>query len=307
MPLSGVLAIVNPVAARGAALSIWRQVEAPLARLFPALATRTTQARGDAERWAGEWARAHPDGMVIAVGGDGTMHEVVNGLLAAAATTRLGVIPAGTGNDFARNTGVPTVVPAALERIARGTPVPIDAGRIRFETSAGTPGLRVFVNAASLGVSARANRIAGRIRRVVPGRICYPISGVLGLIGERAGHYTIRSEDRTVFSGRALNVTLANGACFGGGMRISPGSSTSDGILEQVVIGDIGRIAALMALSRLYAGTHVRMRGISVVPVSADVQITRSDGPMLVETDGEDFETAGPVFIEPIRGAIRLL
>ncbi len=307
MRLPGVLAIVNPVAARGAALSIWRRVETPLARLFPGLVTRSTQARGDAEHWAGEWARAHPDGTVIAVGGDGTMHEVVNGLLGAGATVRLGVIPAGTGNDFARNTGVPTSVAAALERLGHGTPVPVDAGRIRFVGAGGIPRLRMFVNSASLGVSARANRIAGRIRRVVPGRICYPISGVLGLIGEPAGHYTIRSGERTLFSGRALNVTLANGACFGGGMRISPASSTSDGVLDQVVIGDIGRITALTALSRLYAGTHVRMRGISVVPVSAEIQITRADGPMLVETDGEEFETAGPLSIEPMRGAIRLL
>lgn len=307
MPPPGVLAIVNPVAARGAALSTWRQVETPLTQLFPGLAIRTTQARGDAERWAGEWARAHPDGTVVAVGGDGTMHEVVNGLLGAAATTSIGMIPAGTGNDFARNTGVPTAAHAALERLGRNIPVSVDAGRIRFETATGIPGLRWFVNSASLGVSARANRIAGRIRRLVPGRICYPISGVLGLIGERAGQYTIRSSDRTTFSGRALNVTLANGASFGGGMRISPASSTSDGILDQVVIGDIGRIPALLALTRLYAGTHVRMRGISVAPVSTEVEITRADGPMLVETDGEDFETAGPVFIEPVRGAIRLL
>ena len=307
MPLPGVLAIVNPVAARGAARSIWRRVETQLARLFPGLTAQSTQARGDAERWAGEWARAHPKGTVIAVGGDGTMHEVVNGLLGAGATARLGVIPAGTGNDFARNTGVPIEAAAALVRLGRGTAVPVDAGRIRFVGAAGIPGVRMFVNSASLGVSARANRIAGRIRQVVPGRICYPISGVLGLMGERAGHYTIRLEDRTLFSGRALNITLANGACFGGGMRISPESSVSDGVLDQVLIGDIGRIAALMALARLYAGTHVRMRGISVAPVSEAVQITRADGPMLVETDGEDFETAGPLSIEPMRGAIRLL
>jgi diacylglycerol kinase (ATP) len=293
------------VAARGA--EIRRRVETPLANLFPGLTIRSSQARGDAERWAGEWARAHPDGTVIAVGGDGTVHEVVNGLLGAGETARLGVIPAGTGNDFARNTGVPTAAAAALERLARDRPVPVDAGRIRYVGGGGIPGTRVFVNSASLGVSARANRIAGRIRRVVPGRICYPISGVLGLFGERPGHYTIRSGDRTLFSGRALNVTLANGASFGGGMRISPGSSASDGVLDQVVIEDIGRMAALMALARLYAGTHVRMRGISVTPISEEVQITRADGPMLVETDGEDFETAGALSIEPMRGVIHLL
>lgn len=302
-----VLAIVNPVSARGAALSIWRRVEAPLAKIFPELTSHLTKARGDAERSAGEWARTHPEGTVIAVGGDGTVHEIVNGLLRESATARLGVIPAGTGNDFARNTGVPTNTRAALERLARGAPIPMDAGRIEFERADGLPGMRVFVNSASLGISPRANQIAAKMPRALPGWIRYPLGGVLALLTRRSGHYTIRSGDRTLFSGRALNLTLANGACFGGGMRISPASSMSDGVLEQVLIGDIGRIAALLALSRLYAGTHVGMRGISVSPFSERMQISRADGLMLVETDGEDFEAVGVLAIEPMRGAIRLL
>lgn len=307
MRLPGVLAIVNPVAARGAALSVWRRAEPPLLRLFPGLTSQTTQARGDAERWAVEWARTHPEGTVIAVGGDGTIHEVVNGLLREAAPARLGVIPAGTGNDFARNAGVPVDIPASIARLGRGRPVPVDAGRIGFERANGVPGLRVFVNSASIGVSPRANRIAARLRRVLPGRISYPLGGVLALFAERPGHYTISSGDRTLFSGSARNITLANGACFGGGMRISPASTTTDGVLDQVVIGDIGRMAALRALSRLYTGAHVRMRGITVTPVSERVQISRTDGPMLVETDGEDFTAVAAIWIEPLPGAIHLL
>lgn len=306
MPLR-VLAIVNPVAARGAALSTWRQVESSLARIFPELIIHTTKARGDAERCAGEWARAYPEGTVIAVGGDGTIHEVVNGLLGESTTARLGVIPAGTGNDFARNTGVPTDPRTAVERLARGAPIPVDAGRIGFTRADGRPGMRVFANSASLGISPRANQIAGKMRRALPSWLCYPLGGVLALLTRPAGHYTIRSGDRTLFSGPALNLTLANGACFGGGMRISPASSMVDGVLDQVLIGDIGRIAALLALSRLYAGTHVRMRGISVSPFSERRQISRADGSMLVETDGEDFEAAGVLSIEPMPGAIRLL
>jgi diacylglycerol kinase (ATP) len=302
-----VLVIVNPVAGRGAALETWRRVETPLAGLFPEHAVRITTARGDAERWAAEWGQQRTGGTVIAVGGDGTVHDVVNGLLHRGVPARLGVIPSGTGNDFARNTGVPTPVAAALERLQQGRPIPVDAGRIRFEGPNGSPGTRVFVNSVSLGVSPRANRIAGSIRRVLPGRICYAVGGVLALLAERAGRYTIASGDRTLFSGRALNITLANGASFGGGMRISPASSPSDGVLDQVVIGNIGRVSALVALSRLYTGTHVGMRGIAVGPIPAEVQIARADGPMLVETDGEDVEAVGVVSIAVLPGAIHLL
>ena len=159
----------------------------------------------------------------------------------------------------------------------------------------------------SVGVSPRANHIAGTIRRLLPGRMCYALGGLLALMVERAGRYTVSSADGVHHDGRALNITLANGASFGGGMLISPASSVSDGALDQVLIGDIGRISALIALSRLYAGTHVGMRGISVTPVRDAVHIRRTDGNLLIEADGEEFEGSSELSVEILPGAVQLL
>jgi diacylglycerol kinase (ATP) len=302
-----VLVIVNPAAARGAGARLWPRLEPALRARFPGLTVRATEAPGDAERWAGEWADLHPDDPVIAVGGDGTVHEVVNGLLRERPTCRLGVISAGTGNDFARNTGIPADPHAAAQRMARGTAARIDAGRVEFSGDGGTWRARTFVNSASVGVSPRANHIAGSVGRMLPGRIRYALGGILALLAERAGSYTVTSAGRILHQGRALNLTFANGPSFGGGMRISPGSVMTDGVIEQVVIGDLGRVRALLALSRLYAGTHIGMRGIGVSPLRETVQVTREDGGMLLETDGEEWAAGRELTVRVLPGAIALL
>jgi diacylglycerol kinase (ATP) len=99
----------------------------------------------------------------------------------------------------------------------------------------------------------------------------------------------------------------ANGASFGGGMRISPESRLDDGVLDQVVIGPIGALRALLALSRLYQGSHVKMRGVTVTPVRGTMKLTRAIGPMVVEADGHDFDATGELVIDVVPGGVSLL
>src|ERR1043166_9603227 len=102
-------------------------------------------------------------------------------------------------------------------------------------------------------------------------------------------------------------LTIANCACFGGGLRISSASSPDDGVLEQVVIGRLGLVRALLALGRLSAGTHVGMRGVSVTPVREALLIENGVGRMLVEADGQEFMAAGALTVEILPGALELL
>jgi diacylglycerol kinase (ATP) len=141
----------------------------------------------------------------------------------------------------------------------------------------------------------------------MPGRLPYSLGGVGALAAAGTAHYSMYSGSQTIYQGQALNITIANGARFGGGMRISPGSLADDGILDQVVIGDIGKWRALVALSRLYAGTHIGMPGISVTPATGPIRIVRTDGNLLIEADGEEFAAGPELEIEVLPGALLLV
>ncbi|HEV8355539.1 MAG TPA: diacylglycerol kinase family protein [Gemmatimonadales bacterium] len=319
------LAIVNPVAGEGRGAAVWRLVEPAVRALFPELAVETTVALGHAEALGTAWARFNPGGVLLVLGGDGTVHEVVNGLAREGAGVTLGVLPAGTGNDFARNTGIPLEPVAAVVRLAfalrrapgggparheEGTGAPVrrvDLGRVQFMEWGGESRTRVFLNSVSVGVGPRANRLAGRMRRFVPGRLRYAAGGVAALFSGSPERYRVTAGEQVRFAGEALNLTIANCACFGGGLRISPASSPDDGVLEQVVIGRLGLIRALLALGRLYAGTHVGMRGVSVTPVREALRIENGGGRMLVEADGQEFIAAGALTVEILPGALDLL
>lgn len=224
------------------------------------------------------------------------MHEVVNGLLGGLERGVVGIVPLGTGNDFAGTTS------AALARLG-GPPRRFDAGRIRFADGS----TRVFLNSASVGVVPHANRLAGRLKKVIPGKAPYSLGGAGALLGASSGDYLVRSGEKTLHEGAALNITLANGARFGGGLRISPASRADDGALDAVIIGNIGKVKALIALSRLSTGGHIGMEGISAVTAEGAVRIERRDGEMLVECDGEEYQAGRAITIEPLPGAIELV
>jgi diacylglycerol kinase (ATP) len=318
------LVIVNPVAGHRRGAAVWRHAEPALRAAAPDLELQTTTMPGHAEALAAEWEQAHPHGLLLVVGGDGTVHEVVNGLLRdGSTTTLLGLVPAGTGDDFARCTGTPLDPKAAVERLsgflqcstrattreetATATTFRVDLGRLRFREPGGTARSRVFLNSVSLGLAPRGNRLARAMGRVVPGRLRYPMGGMAALLAGTPERYRVTEQGVVRFEGEALNLTIANGPTFGGGLRISPASSLTDGVLEQVIIGRLSLVRALTALARLYGGTHVAMRGVSVDPVRGALTIENEAAVLLVEADGQELEAAGGLTVEPMPGALTLL
>lgn len=240
------------------------------------------------------------------MGGDGTVHEIVNGiLLPTGPAPALAILPAGTGNDFARNCGLPLYPAPALERAGSGAERRVDAGLARFTDPASGTRERAFVNSMSMGVSARANRLAHRIRKVLPGRFCYVLGGAAALLSVPVRRWRVSAGEELLLDGAALNLTVANGASFGGGLRISPGSRVDDGTLELVTIGDLGLPRAARAFGRLLAGTHLGLPGVSRRPVTT-VRI-EGDGPVELEADGHVFNAAEGVEVSVLPGALRLL
>lgn len=221
----------------------------------------------------------------MVVGGDGSIHETVNGLLDAGYAGTLAIVPAGTGNDVARNLQIP-IDPDVAARFDPNRIRPVDVASV--SVGGAQPGHRWFLNSLSVGTSARANRIARSIGAVLRGPVKYPVSGVLALFSSRPAHYEVLVAGQSRFQGRAVNLTIANGACFGGGLKISPDSLADDGLLDLVIIGAMGRTRALSALRALRQGGHLAMRQVEVLPkVAAPIEI-RARGELRFETDGEN-------------------
>ncbi|MGQ0702557.1 MAG: diacylglycerol/lipid kinase family protein [Gemmatimonadales bacterium] len=303
--LTTTLVIVNPIAGGGRAALVWRRIEGIL-RADPGIAeARFTTAPGDAEEWATAWGACHPGGVVAVVGGDGSVHEAVNGM---GASGRLAIIPAGSGNDMARNLGVsPDPVRAARLLLDPDGVKRVDIARCTLRSPAGEHRVRYFVNSLSVGVSARANRIAAGLGRMIKSAGRYPLAGALALLTRGASRYEVRANGRTLHTGLALNITVANGACFGGGLRVAPEANVTDGVLDLVVIGAMSRLRALRALTRLRAGTHTLLPGVGTSRVSERIGIVGPPGPLGIELDGENLEAEGGLQIDVLPGALAVV
>jgi YegS/Rv2252/BmrU family lipid kinase len=218
-------------------------------------------------------------GRVIAVGGDGTVNEVANGLLSATRPAVLGIVPASRGSDFARSLGGPRDVRAALTGAAQAPPHPIDVGLVRF----GDGRERHYVNIAGVGFDAVVAERANRSR--VPGSTL-PYLAAIGatLARHRNTDVSIKLDGRQIEQ-RACAVLIANGHTFAGGMKIVPTAAIADGHLDLAVIGDLSKPDLLRTLPKVFWGGHVGHPKFFTEPVG-EVRV-ESGAPLLIELDGE--------------------
>lgn len=239
---------------------------------------------------------------MISVGGDGTAHEVVNGLLSRNPTTppRFGaLLRAGTAGDLARSVpspGRPEDVPAWIttNRWRR-----VDAARL--ETSAGR---RFFINAADVGIGAEVVRRAALGPPAFGGTVNFLGAAVVSLLRHQNAPVRLRLDNGPVTERRVRTIAVTNGAYFGGGMWIAPAAQTDDGLLEVVTIGDISRSLGIRSLPMLYRGTHGRLKQVQFGRARR-VEI-EGDEPVGVEADGELVGTTPAVF-EIIPGALQVI
>jgi YegS/Rv2252/BmrU family lipid kinase len=235
--------------------------------------------------------------LIVAVGGDGTVNEVVNGATGEDGRPRvaLGVVMTGRGRDACRNLGLLRDPLAAARRLVEGHDVRLDLGLARWPG-----GRRFFVNAAGAGfdamVAARAARLGGG------GTAPYLLAVLHALRAYRPVEITVESGGDPWW-GPAAGVVVANGAHFGGGMRIAPGADPGDGMLDLVLLGAFGRAELVAWLPTIYWGGHLRNRKVR----RARVERARIESAALlpVELDGEVCGET-PLDVSVCPGALRL-
>jgi diacylglycerol kinase (ATP) len=182
---------------------------------------------------------------VIALGGDGFIHEIIQHLVSR--DIPLGVIPCGTGNDFARSIGVFDLpFSRQLELIEKHDATHIDLGRVQDQW---------FAAILSSGFDALVNDRANSMRWP-RGRMRYNIAMIEKLIALRPHSYRIRVDERYL-EVQATLVTVANGSSYGGGMKVCPDASINDGLFDVMVLGRVSRIELLKVFPKVYRGGHV--------------------------------------------------
>ena len=271
--------IVNPRAGRGRGLE---ELKAAVARTSLDVTYALTESPGHGTELAGR-AKRDGAGLVVAAGGDGTVHEVVNGLLSGDGSGPvLGVVPLGSGCDYVKTFGIPQDVAAAVALLASDkAPKPVDAGEITYQTQAGEQ-KRFFANIAEVGIGPECVDRASRLPRFL-GPAMYFAAFCLTLPRFRQRTARVGVDEATHDVG-LTNLVVAIGQVFGGGMRVAPHADPSDGLFD-VQIQTGSKTDYVAGIPKVYKGTHIphpritQARGATVTVLS--------DPPALIEADGE--------------------
>ena len=301
-PFGPLVLIANPRAGRGRAGEALPKIERILAETGLDYRVVRTTHPGHATQAARDALRGG-ERYLVAAGGDGTVHEVVNGMIAGdqpiAADAVLGVVAAGSGSDFVKSFGLPGDAVQAAHHLAGDRIRNIDVGKVTC-TAAAAQVTRYFVNIAQAGIGgavvARSATLPGFL-----GPAKYVSAFWLVLPGFRPG--TVRVDaDGEAFCWQAHNVVVANCRFYGGGMHISPKSKPDDGALDVLVMAG-PKSDAFTIVPKVYRGTHLPHRNI--VELRADRVRVETDLPFQIEADGETLGTT-PATFEVIRTPIRV-
>ena len=305
-PFGPLVVIANPRAGRGRVEAALPQVENVLRDQGLGYRIVRTTHPGHATQAARDALR-NGERYLVAAGGDGTVHEVVNGMISGgrpiAPDAVLGVVAAGSGCDFVRSFGLPGDAAQAARHLAGDRVRPIDVGTVTATVTSGSDApttTRYFVNIAEAGLGGAVVARAARLGRFL-GVARYASGFWLTLPRFRPA--TVRIDaDGQAFAWRAFNVVVANCRFYGGGMQISPKSDPGDCLLDVLVMTG-PKSDAFTTLPKVYSGTHLPHRNIAELR-AVRVQVD-TDRPFLVEADGETLGTT-PASFGIIPGVIRL-
>jgi diacylglycerol kinase (ATP) len=307
------LLIVNPAAGGGRAGRTVGDVRAVVERRLGPVDVEVTARPGHGL----DLARAAADGgcaRIIAVGGDGTLHEVANGVLdsARAGEVAVGFVGQGTGGDFRRTLGIAHRLDAYVGALAAGREKVIDVGRLRYRGHDGSERSRWFVNILSAGMGGLVDRYVAATTKAFGAKAAYYLASLRALAVCQRGH--LRCDVGLAGESRAdaidtFMIAICNGRYFGGGMHVAPMALLDDGRFEVVSIDAPSKLAFPAHSRRIYDGSHLSSPGVrhfACDRISMDLADDRARGVFLLDVDGEPLGGL-PISVEVAPRKLRLL
>jgi diacylglycerol kinase (ATP) len=273
--------ILNPSSGRERGPEYIERLSATLRRKFDEVEMSVTTGDGDAEQAAARAVADDCEALFVA-GGDGTLNETMNGLAAAGALDRItvGVIPFGTGNDFATALGIPAEIDEALDTLLEGRELRADLGQVNG---------RVFVNTSGGGFIAEVSVAATPQLKSVAGRLAYLIGGAQALIEFEPVQAVISLQPGNQRIAHGLYAfAVCNSRLIGGGRLIAPAAIINDGLLDVCLIQEMSALEFVALARKVADGDHVTDERVTYLQASAvRIELARE---VKVNTDGEVFE-----------------
>lgn len=307
----GIAFIVNPMAQAGQARQKWGEMLPAVRKHFPEAIVILTEGPGDATKKVRVLIQGGGIKTFVAVGGDGTINEVVNGFFNEGDVRKellspdlsLGVISLGTGGDFVRSLRLGKTFEENLGIIAQGYERPMDLCEARFEDFERKPRHRVFINMATTGLGGLTVLLVSKKLKKLGGRISFLLGALEAMVRYRPRVISVGDESGTLYSENSCLVAIANSEFCGGGMNMAKGTPFDDGKLLVVAIPWKLRLLCLFPL--IYFGWHLRLR--SVRTFMLEEFHLRSDGhDTTLELDGEALGYL-PLTARVMKHAIRVI
>jgi YegS/Rv2252/BmrU family lipid kinase len=307
MPSQSLCLIYNPAAANGRTAQLAPRVVRVLAQAGYTVTTLATTAPGSAAGQVREALQAGCRTFAV-LGGDGTLHDAVNGFFVEGKPThpdaRLAILQAGTGGDFARTLGLPRNPLEGAASLPNARPCAVDVGILRCLDLDGRPKTEAFINIANVGLAGDVVARVNRASKAFGGFVSFLIGTVASILNSRPLPMTLRWDDGPECHGRFHMVTIGNGRFFGGGMAACPGAGVADGHFDLMTLGDLSRWTFLASMPKVYTGTHLGLPGVEH-RLGRTLQVT-APAPVWVEADGELIGTT-PLQVDLLPGALTLL
>ncbi len=286
--------IVNPAAGHGRAGGRWEKARGLAKSIFPGSDFVRTERPGHGRELAKAAVESGIE-LVVAVGGDGTMGEIVDGYLSVPESVRraacVATYPAGSGCDFANHMRITSEPEVWAKAIAAGQRRRIDAARATFRAADGAPRARHFLNVAAVGVPGEVAVTVARRGKFLGGTLTYLVEGALAVLSARAKLVRLTVDGVAEPATKYHLVAAANTSTFGGGMKLAPDAQADDGLLDIVTIADMPRTRLLGLMPKAYSGGHVGAPGV-LIRRAQRVEI-HCDEPLPLNIDGVGWICSG--------------
>ena len=281
--------IVNPASAGGKTgrrmAEILSKIDRCYGKRYSLFVTQKSLQAGDS---ASEAVR-NGARLVIAVGGDGTLQEVVNGLFSNGhlmnPDCHLGIVCSGTGKGFAQSIGLPAAIQDQIELIHEGHFRSVDIAKVHYRNREGVPSYRYYLNECQLGIGGAVVRNVQQNHKRLGGTLAFGLGTLETTFRYRNQSMTVTANVEKHCFGRFTGIVIANGAYTGGGMNLTPGARVDDGQLNVLLMHDLSIVQRLRVFPRIYSGSHVR--SALFTHFKASTVTVESDEQVLVEADGE--------------------